>query len=101
MGCLQIANCSLLTQLARLPAARNLRGVVELLRHVSGQVVGPILSQFTYQTCPKEQYEIGWANIRRIFNIQITNIFDLLFEYSNIIRIFYVIFYNIIFFFFF
>jgi hypothetical protein len=30
---------------------------------------------------------LGWANIHHIFNIQIMNIFDLLFEYSNIIRI--------------
>jgi hypothetical protein len=29
---------------------------------------------------------LGWANIRHIFNIRIMNIFDLLFEYSNIIR---------------
>jgi hypothetical protein len=34
---------------------------------------------------------ICWANIGHIFNIRIMNIFDLLFEYSNIIRIFYVI----------
>jgi hypothetical protein len=30
--------------------------------------------------------QIGWANIRHIFNIRIMNIFNLLFEYSNIIR---------------
>jgi hypothetical protein len=35
--------------------------------------------------------QVGWANIRHIFNIRLMNIFDLLFEYSNIIRIFYVI----------
>jgi hypothetical protein len=29
---------------------------------------------------------VGWANIRHILNIRIMNIFDLLFEYSNIIR---------------
>jgi hypothetical protein len=44
----------------------------------------------------KKKNELGWANIRHIFNIRIMNIFDFLFEYSNIIRIFYVIkFYNI------
>jgi hypothetical protein len=42
--------------------------------------------------------KVGWANIRHIFNTRIMNIFDLLFEYSNIIRIFYAIkFYNITF----
>jgi hypothetical protein len=46
---------------------------------------------FSQITC-----RLGWANIRHIFNIRIMNIFDLLFEYSNIIQIFYVIkFYNI------
>jgi hypothetical protein len=34
----------------------------------------------------KEDAGVGWANIRHIFNIRIMNIFDLLFEYSNIIR---------------
>jgi hypothetical protein len=33
----------------------------------------------------EEEDEVGWANIRHIFNIRIMNIFDLLFEYSNII----------------
>jgi hypothetical protein len=33
-----------------------------------------------------KMFRLGWANIRHIFNIRIMNIFDLLFEYSNIIR---------------
>jgi hypothetical protein len=36
-------------------------------------------------------FKLGWANIRHIFNIRIMNIFDLLFKYSIIIRIVYVI----------
>jgi hypothetical protein len=42
----------------------------------------PCLSSKIYQN----KSLLGWANIRHIFNIRIMNIFDLLFEYSNIIR---------------
>jgi hypothetical protein len=42
--------------------------------------------QSDHKSLRKTPLSLGWANIRHIFNIRIMNIFDLLFEYSNIIR---------------